>query len=76
MKAPLKIVLLLLAVPILFIGCKKSEMTDSSPTKVDNALKSITYCGSTTTAYLYGYFDKVKTSYGSVSVGNDLITCM
>lgn len=46
-------------------------MTDSSPTKVDNALKSITYCGTTTTAYIYDYDDKVKISYGTVTVGND-----
>lgn len=71
MRTPIKIALLLLAVPILFIGCKKSELADNPPATNDNALKSITFCGSTTTAYLYGYFDKVKTSYGTVTVGND-----
>jgi hypothetical protein len=73
MKKPFRIILYLyLVVPVLFIGCKKSEVTDDSQNAKDNSLKSVAYCGSATTANLYSYYDAVKTSYGTVTVGNDL----
>jgi hypothetical protein len=67
-----KLALLLLAVPILFIGCKKSDMNGNAQNPKDNTLKSIVYCGSTTTGILYVYFDTEHTPYGTVTVGNDL----
>jgi hypothetical protein len=73
MKEQLKnLALLLIAVPILFIGCKKSDMNDNAQNTKDNTLKSIVYCGSTTTGILYAYFDTEHTPYGTVTVGNDL----
>ena len=78
MKKSLKnLVYLLIAVPILFIGCKKSDLTDGSNTKgniVKDGIAPVTpvYCGQTKTANLYFWWDEVATSYGTVTVGNDL----
>jgi len=72
MKKTIKIVLyLLLAVPVIFIGCKKSEITDVSQNAKENTLKSVAYCGTTTSANLYGYGNTAY-KYGTVTVGNDL----
>jgi len=62
-----------MAMPLLFIGCQKSEKISDSAKVDDNALKSFSYCGTTTTAHLYYFYDKqqVKTDYGTVTVGND-----
>lgn len=65
---------LLVALPLLFMGCQKTEVTNDSPNAEANALKSIAYCGTTSTAHLYYFYDQnqVKTDYGTVTVGNDL----
>ena len=68
MKKPFKTILyLFLVVPVLFIGCKKSEVTDDSQNAKDNSLKSVAYCGTTTTASLYSYGNTVL-KYGTVTV--------
>jgi len=69
------LIYLLIAVPILFIGCKKNEMTDETISYDNSAKQSIVpgtpaYCGIITTANLYDYGNKA-TSYGTVTVGND-----
>lgn len=72
MKKTFKIILfLLLAVPVLFIGCKKTEVTDgSNPNpKVEKAL--LAYCGTPVVKNLYEFGSNTKI-YGNVTVGNDL----
>lgn len=76
MKKPLKtLIYLLIVVPILFIGCKKTEMTDESnpndnTAKKRDAQEAPAYCGSTTTANLYSYGNTVL-KYGTLTVAND-----
>ncbi len=84
MKKPLKLLFyLFLAVPVLFAGCQKSEVLDSSTSpKGGNAVKSViayTPCGTQMVANLYpaGTGNPVtyntSLSYGTVTVGNDLV---
>jgi len=69
MKRSLKIlVYLLVAVPILFIGCKKSELADN-PISINVEKNGIAYCGTPMVTNLYTFGG--TTSYGTVTVGND-----
>ena len=81
-KSVLKLILLLLAVPIMFIGCKKSDSIYPSANS-DNSVKSeIAYCGTPETYHLFYHpnsasvqtlpfpFD-IGTPVGNVIVGND-----
>lgn len=76
MKKSLKIIIyLLLTLPIVFAGCKKSELNESTPA---NSVKSVqiilpyTPCGNQLVANLYEY-GKTDNSYGTITVGNDLV---
>jgi hypothetical protein len=89
MKKLIKNILyLLLAVPLLFTGCQKSELLENSNSSTtilgDNSSKfSIVYapCGNQLIATLYsegsltstGPFYNTSVSYGTVTVGNDLV---
>ena len=72
MKKSLKtLVYLLIAVPILFIGCKKSDLTDGSNPSTSVEKASPAYCGTPVVKKLYTY-GADNTIYGDVTVGNDL----
>jgi hypothetical protein len=71
MKKSLKtLVLLLLAVPIIFVGCKKTESTDSVNSKNTVQKDVPVYCGTPQTFNLYD-FGADATVYGTVTIGND-----
>lgn len=78
MQKPFKIFLyLLLAVPVMFSGCQKSELLNDSGNSAtlqgENSVKSaITYspCGTQLVANLYVY-KNTGTPYGTVTIGND-----
>ena len=73
MKKLLKnLVYLLIAVPILFIGCKKSEMIDTQSNS-DNTIKSgIAYCGTEMNVNMYDSHESTGgVQYGKLTVGND-----
>ena len=89
MKKPFKIILyLLLVVPVFFIGCQKSEVLDdsgnsASKTGTTDVKSTIVYspCGNQLVANLYptgvatstGIVFNTSVSYGTVTVGNDLV---
>ncbi len=89
MKKTIKIVLyLLLVVPTLFIGCQKSEVLDDSSNSASNSAgidvkSTFAYspCGNQLVANLYptgtstpgGIVFNTSVSYGTVTVGNDLV---
>jgi hypothetical protein len=69
--------MMILLIPILFIGCQKSELIDDSKTANPESdgsgtLKSttITYCGTPLVIQLVEY-DNPNVSYGTVTIGND-----
>jgi hypothetical protein len=69
------LIFLLLAAPVLFIGCQKSELADDSTLRGDNSVKSTvayTPCGTPLIANLYQY-GNTGASFGTVTVGNDLV---
>jgi len=76
MKKTLKIVLyLLIAVPIIFIGCQKSELNNDIATnsvKSEQVILPYTACGNQLVANLYEY-GNTGDSYGTLTVGNDLV---
>ena len=69
------IILILLAAPIFFIGCQKTELLDESvqtPTDdpIDNtSIEHKDYCGNTLTFPL-NYWNETN-DYGSITIGND-----
>jgi hypothetical protein len=68
------LIYLLLGLPILFIGCQKSEVLEpaskTNPTQGNNALKStIVYCGTPIVANLVDFEQTINP--GTVTVGND-----
>lgn len=69
-KSILKLVLLLLAVPVMFIGCKKTEVIDESTTNASILKEVPVYCGTQVVKNLYAYGSDA-TVYGNVTVGND-----
>lgn len=74
-KSLLKFGILLLAVPILFIGCKKAELTDVTLPNTNITKEAPVYCGTPTVANLFEDFIMGEplptTSFGTVTVGND-----
>lgn len=74
MKKPFsRILFLFLIVPVIFIGCKKSELIDDSKTssvKSEQVILPYTPCGNQLVANLYEY-GKTGISYGTLTVGND-----
>lgn len=72
MKKMLKqMAFLLMGIPLLLLGCSKSEVTDTTSTNPDNnAVKTgIAYCGTPVTVNLYTY--QGTTSCGTATIGND-----
>jgi hypothetical protein len=69
-KLIFKFMILLIAVPIIFIGCKKTDVSDpnSASGKADKTV--IAYCGTPETFNLYPY-DNLSNSFGTVTIGND-----
>lgn len=72
MKKSLKnLVYLLIAVPILFIGCKKSEIDSSNPNS-KNAKIGTVYCGTVLNVNMYdAHASTGGDQYGILTVGND-----
>lgn len=77
----IKFLFLLLAVPVIFVGCQKAELNeDLSSVNQENTLKTDpAYCGTPVVANLFEDFYYVgndpqfpNTSFGSVTVGNDM----
>jgi hypothetical protein len=77
MKTPIKTsLMLLLAVPLLFISCAKDGINDKqdvSNTVIDNSQKTdMVYCGTPVTASLKAV--GLSDSYGTLTIGNDATT--
>lgn len=76
MKKTFKIIYyLLFAVPILFVGCKKSEVnevTSANSAKSVQVILPYTACGNQLVTNLYE-FGNTGDSYGTLTVGNDLV---
>jgi len=64
-----KIFLLIFILPIIFYGCKKSDVTDDTKNMNSEIKASTVYCGTPMVTNIYK--GDGTTSYGTVTVGND-----